>query len=263
MQARFYAPWYGRFLSPDPARDQHFEQTQSWNIYSYVQNMPTMRIDPTGMVAGEPDEQQKPTPSKDDFASATAATGDPGKRPAQTYQSESSAAVKSAMDGDLKGYFNHLGSAWKLALTDPEWLATAAIATAAPFMIEGRAVNAAHVDEMAANGVKFSEQNLVATGKMPGGKVVFLESGTSESGLQHIMERHAQDFVNKGIPESQIPRTVMDSVTKGQVVGTNGGSPVYRVKVNGVTQYIKTTVGSNGYIVQSNPVSTWKPVPLN
>jgi hypothetical protein len=39
---------YGRFLSPDPARDQHFEQTQSWNIYSYVQNDPTMRIDPTG-----------------------------------------------------------------------------------------------------------------------------------------------------------------------------------------------------------------------
>ena len=50
MQARFYAPMYGRFLSPDPARDQHFEQTQSWNIYSYVQNDPTMRIDPTGMV---------------------------------------------------------------------------------------------------------------------------------------------------------------------------------------------------------------------
>ena len=49
MQARFYAPWYGRFLSPDPAGDQHFEETQSWNIYSYVQNNPTMNIDPTGM----------------------------------------------------------------------------------------------------------------------------------------------------------------------------------------------------------------------
>lgn len=49
MQARFYAPMYGRFLSPDPARDQHFEQTQSWNIYSYVQNSPTLKLDPTGM----------------------------------------------------------------------------------------------------------------------------------------------------------------------------------------------------------------------
>ena len=49
MQARFYAPWYGRFLSPDPARDQHFEDTQSWNIYSYVRNQPTMFGDPTGM----------------------------------------------------------------------------------------------------------------------------------------------------------------------------------------------------------------------
>ncbi len=49
MQARFYAPWFGRFLSPDPARDQHFEETQSWNIYSYVQNNPVMSIDPSGM----------------------------------------------------------------------------------------------------------------------------------------------------------------------------------------------------------------------
>jgi len=50
MQARFYLPMYGRFASPDPARDQHFEQTQSWNIYSYVQNNPIMATDPAGMV---------------------------------------------------------------------------------------------------------------------------------------------------------------------------------------------------------------------
>ena len=49
MQARFYLPWYGRFTAPDPARDQHFEDTQSWNIYSYVRNNPVMGVDPTGM----------------------------------------------------------------------------------------------------------------------------------------------------------------------------------------------------------------------
>jgi RHS repeat-associated protein len=54
MQARFYLPMYGRFASPDPARDQHFEETQSWNIYSYCQNQPTMMTDPTGMVMGLP-----------------------------------------------------------------------------------------------------------------------------------------------------------------------------------------------------------------
>ena len=50
MQARFYHPGFGRFTAPDPARDQHFEDTQSWNIYSYVRNSPVMSTDPTGMV---------------------------------------------------------------------------------------------------------------------------------------------------------------------------------------------------------------------
>ena len=50
MQARFYLPMYGRFASPDPGRDQHFEDTQSWNIYPYGRNNPVMNTDPTGMV---------------------------------------------------------------------------------------------------------------------------------------------------------------------------------------------------------------------
>lgn len=54
MQARFYGPMYHRFLSPDPARDQHFEETQSWNIYNYVQNNPILSLDPTGMFGEDP-----------------------------------------------------------------------------------------------------------------------------------------------------------------------------------------------------------------
>jgi len=33
------------------SRDQHFDDTQSWNIYSYVRNQPTMQIDPDGQDA--------------------------------------------------------------------------------------------------------------------------------------------------------------------------------------------------------------------
>ena len=54
MQARFYHPGFGRFTAPDPARDQHFDNTQSWNIYSYVRNNPVMSTDPTGMEEKEP-----------------------------------------------------------------------------------------------------------------------------------------------------------------------------------------------------------------
>jgi len=48
MQARFYAPIYGRFLSPDPALDQSFQNTQKWNIYSYVSNNPVTSFDANG-----------------------------------------------------------------------------------------------------------------------------------------------------------------------------------------------------------------------
>jgi hypothetical protein len=80
MQARFYAPWYGRFLSPDPARDQHFEQTQSWNIYSYVQNNPTMHIDPTGMeLAASADVDKKLRPQLQKLAVGGTLTYKDGK----------------------------------------------------------------------------------------------------------------------------------------------------------------------------------------
>jgi len=59
MQARFYMPGYGRFLSTDPALDQHFQDTQSWNIYSYVRNNPIMSTDPTGMLTEDEKKEKK------------------------------------------------------------------------------------------------------------------------------------------------------------------------------------------------------------
>lgn len=119
-------------------------------------------------------------------------------------------------------------------------------------------VDAGQLAELAAKGVKFTEKNVIATGRDANGKLIFLESGSSSAGLQHILERHAGDFLKKGIPASEVPTVVMKALTDGTVVGVNGSAPVYEIVHNGVTQHIAVGVGSNGYVVRANPVSTWK-----
>jgi RHS repeat-associated protein len=46
--ARYDSSQYGRFMTPDSGVDQHPEEPQSWNLYSYVRNNPLSVIDPTG-----------------------------------------------------------------------------------------------------------------------------------------------------------------------------------------------------------------------
>lgn len=68
-------------------------------------------------------------------------------------------------------------------------------------------------------------------------------------------------FVNKGISRDDIPNVVMSALERGKVVGTNGSANVYRITHNGVEQNIAVGVGSNGFVVRANPVSSWKPLP--
>jgi RHS repeat-associated protein len=47
--ARYNSNSIGRFMSPDdPDADQHAEDPQSWDLYSYVQNNPLSNVDPDG-----------------------------------------------------------------------------------------------------------------------------------------------------------------------------------------------------------------------
>jgi len=46
--ARYYNPHMGRFMTPDKPVDQHPEDPQSWNLYSYVRNNPLNSIDQDG-----------------------------------------------------------------------------------------------------------------------------------------------------------------------------------------------------------------------
>ena len=47
LEARYYHPVYGRFISPDPIVQDVFDPS-AWNAYSYCRNNPQSYIDPTG-----------------------------------------------------------------------------------------------------------------------------------------------------------------------------------------------------------------------
>ena len=97
MQARFYLPTYGRFNAPDPARDQHFEDTQSWNIYSYVRNSPIGSTDPTGM------EEKISVPNQ-----KSADNDETGMRRAMEEAAKKAEERKRAQTGKKQGWFADL-----------------------------------------------------------------------------------------------------------------------------------------------------------
>ena len=90
---------------------------------------------------------------------------------------------------------------------------------------------------------------------------MWLEEGSAAAGLEHIYVRHEVDFASKGISRAEIPTVVMNALECGEIVGTNGSANVYRIMQNGVEQNIAIGVGSNGFVVRANPVSSWKPLP--
>nr|WP_152029989.1 hypothetical protein [Pseudomonas sp. LPH1] len=110
-------------------------------------------------------------------------------------------------------------------------------------------------------GTKITPESVVDIRKLPDGRTVWLETGSDAAGLQHIYKRHEVDFVNKGILRDEIPIVVMSALERGKIVGTNGSANVYRITHNGVEQNIAIGVGSNGFVVRANPVSTWKSLP--
>lgn len=70
---------------------------------------------------------------------------------------------------------------------------------------------------------------------------MFLETGSSSAGLQHIVQEHGAEFANMGVSPAQIPEVVMQAVTQGKIVGYQGsgtGRPIYEVTVNGQQQRI-------------------------
>ena len=117
-------------------------------------------------------------------------------------------------------------------------------------------LNSNLLDELANSGVKYNPEDIVAITKTADGKLVWLENGTDTAGLNHIITEHADDFLNKGITQEQIPDYVMNALENGKIVGYQGrgtGRPIYEFIYNGEIHKVAITVGNNGFIVGANP----------
>lgn len=86
------------------------------------------------------------------------------------------------------------------------------------------------------------------------GQIAFLEKGSSRAGLQHIVERHAGDFANVGVPQDKVAKLVFAAVTTGKVVGAQRTRPIYEVLFEGKLHKLGVSVGDNGFIAGANPV---------
>ena len=116
---------------------------------------------------------------------------------------------------------------------------------------EGKAL----ISEVVASGEKISPEKVVMITRDPNGKIVWLESGNTKSGLEHIINKHGHEFNGRGIANNDIPDYVLEAVYQGNVVGTQGKRnprTIYEFVYNGKTQRIAVQVGSNDYIVGAN-----------
>lgn len=104
---------------------------------------------------------------------------------------------------------------------------------------------------MANSGVKYNPDDVIAVTKMPDGKLVWLEKGNVNAGLEHILARHAEGFAAKGV--NDIPSFLYDVLSTNPItIGTNEKGLFADYIFNG-NKY-RIAYGTNGYIVSFFPV---------
>lgn len=110
---------------------------------------------------------------------------------------------------------------------------------------------------------KITPDNVVGITRTPDGKIVWLETGNSRAGLEHIMDGdgtsddkgHRQDFANIGVDgDENVTELIIDTLQEDTPIGTTDtGAEVFAVTINGVVRQIAIVMGSNGFVVSAYP----------
>src|SRR5690606_26072169 len=111
------------------------------------------------------------------------------------------------------------------------------------------------LDKLKDAGVKFNQADTIRVIQYakPGVPLAWLEKGSVNAGLTHIVFRHAGEFADAGVRVDDIPALVKTALTEGTRVGTQGaGRPILEVVFQGKTQRVAISVGDNGYVIGAN-----------
>ncbi|MEN5305448.1 RHS repeat-associated core domain-containing protein [Pseudomonas sp. TWI628] len=87
-----------------------------------------------------------------------------------------------------------------------------------------------------------------------GNKVFYLTKGKG-MGLNHVVRRHEQDFMDAGIAMTDLPVLLLEALAAGNIVEGEGNPtrPVYQVNFKGKKHFIAISVGKRGQIVGAHP----------
>jgi len=116
------------------------------------------------------------------------------------------------------------------------------------------------IQEVIDNGYKITPENVMGIVKNANDDIIWLETGNSSSGFQHILE-HSEQFNDVGIPDSSLSNFILNAVAKNNIVGYQGKNtdrPIYQIDYNGKSYYVAVTISENGYIVGANPKTKLK-----
>lgn len=121
------------------------------------------------------------------------------------------------------------------------------------------------IQELKNNNIKFSEKDIQFITRDKTGQIVWLETGNSSAGLNHILEGngitkgHAGDFQKAfGLSKSEVPAYLEKVISNGDVVSNTlkpiGNHMGYeRVYYYNGNYHMVTGIGTNGFIVSAYP----------
>ncbi len=107
------------------------------------------------------------------------------------------------------------------------------------------------MEELKNSGVKYNPEDVIAVTKTADGKLLWLESGNSSSGLKHIVDGHAADFTAKGI--NDIPQFLNDVLQTSPINTGKSAKGLFANYVVNESKY-RVAYGTNGYVVSFYPI---------